>query len=325
MAAPRVANLAIGQWFEVLASQDADLNGVTVTTSTGASTLDDDRCLHVAAGQFAVFARSADPFVNGGLPKPVGRFTGSLSSNNERLGLFVGDSGLDEVAFYKSAAGISWQRNLELGDHLGPEAFCLSTQAWPDGGGDFGTPGSANTPCAATPSTNTCIDLTSRFAREIISPPPGALVITEVMADPAAVSDELGEWFEVQTTAPFDLNGLSLGNDGTATSLLNSRECRAVDAGATLLFARNAQASSNGGLPPVDGVFSFSLANSGARFVRVLHDTTELARFGYTSSTSGASEQADPVSGLRCVTPETQRYGGARDRGTPGQPNPRCP
>ena len=71
MAAPKAANDSVGEWFEVQATDELDLNGVVVATSTGISTLESQACLHVFAGQYAIIARSADPFVNGGLPNPT--------------------------------------------------------------------------------------------------------------------------------------------------------------------------------------------------------------------------------------------------------------
>jgi len=60
-----------GEWLEVLARADVDLNGVTIANGTGASdTLQSSDCLRVRAGETALLARSADPALNGGLPPP---------------------------------------------------------------------------------------------------------------------------------------------------------------------------------------------------------------------------------------------------------------
>ncbi len=323
MASPKAASDSVGEWFEVQASLDTDLNGVLIVTSTGASMLESPGCLHLAAGQFGVIARSADPFVNGGLPAPIARFNGTFSSNNERIGLFIGDAGLDALAFSKSTPGVSWQRSDDSNE------LCLSTHAWPDGGGDFGSPGARNASCtpADAGEFETCIDEKTRFVRRVVTPPVGAIAITEVLADPTAVTDEAGEWFEVLASTGFDLNALTVSNEGGAMTSYAVQACRWVDAGTTVLFARNANAALNGGLPPVDATFSFSLGNSGARMIKLLHGELELARWVYTSATPGASTQRDPASGELCVTPPAVRYGTAAsaDRGTPGRPNVTCP
>ncbi len=337
MAAPKVATDSVGEWFELFATDDVDLNGVTVATSTGSSTLESASCLHVAQGDYALIARSADPFINGGLPPPLARFTGSLSSSNERLKLLHGDAGIDEVAFFRSSSGVAWQLGIESlssDTNDDPSTFCAATKTWPDGGGDLGSPGAANTRCQpSTPieepkpdagSHEGCLDAKTKRTRAIVEPTSSALVITELMANPSAVNDETGEWFEVLANRAFDLNGVALGNDGSSVTTISSSDCISVAAGTTLVFARNVNTALNGGLPRVDGVFSFSLANSGSRFVRLLKDNVELVRMPYSGTTAGASVQRDPKTGEPCATPTANVYGHG-DRGTPGRQNVACP
>jgi len=47
--------------------------------------------------------------------------------------------------------------------------------------------------------------------------PPGALIITEIMRNPSAVSDDFGEWFEVFNAAPFgvDMYGMVVSDAGS--------------------------------------------------------------------------------------------------------------
>ncbi len=336
MAAPKVAAASMGEWFELYSRAGIDLNGVTAITSTSSSVIDSSHCLHVESGEYALIARSSDAFINGGLPAPLAKFNGSFSSNNERLALFVDDAGIDEIAVFKSTSGVSWQLGSEYEGNDDPHAFCLAQQAWPGGGGDRGTPGEANTACDSShpsghdagvvepPDPNTCIDPRTQKSRTIVK---GTLVITEIMADPSAVTDDVGEWVEALTTSAGDLNGLQLGNDGAAHSTISSSTCLPVAKGAIVLFARAASATKNGGLPAADGLFSFGLANSGSRHVKLSQGGTELARFSYSSTTPGASAQRDPKSGNWCVTPQAHRYGSATkgDRGTPGMPNVNCP
>lgn len=336
MAAPKVATDSVGEWFELYSTVGVDLNGLAAITSTNSSLIDSTNCLRVEAGQYALVARSSDAFINGGLPAPLARFSGSFSSNNERLALFAGDAGLDEIAVFKSSSGVSWQLGSEYGNNDDPHAFCLAKQAWPNGGGDHGTPGAPNTPCDSSSPTardaggeqpadpNTCIDPKTQRSRATVT---GTLIITEIMADPSAVTDDVGEWVEALTTSAFDLNGLQLGNDGSAHSTISSAECLPVTKGKPVLFARTMSTAKNGGLPAPDATFSFGLANSGSRYVRLSQGGTELARIAYSSTTAGASTQRDPKSGQWCVTPQANRYGSSTkgDRGTPGKTNISCP
>ena len=54
---------------------------------------------------------------------------------------------------------------------------------------------------------------------EVLDIQPGDLVITEIMQNPAVVSDGAGEWFEVYnaTDAPIDLFGFVVRDDDTDT------------------------------------------------------------------------------------------------------------
>ena len=91
---------------------------------------------------------------------------------------------------------------------------------------------------------------------------PGQLIISEVMANPAAVSDTVGEWFELfnATGEPIDLNGLSFYDSGSNSHTIS--ESLFIQAGAYLVLGRNSDSSSNGGLS-VDYVYSnFTLGNS---------------------------------------------------------------
>ena len=76
-----------------------------------------------------------------------------------------------------------------------------------------GTPGASNETCGDTdpppPPPDSCID--GGRSRPIVPPGPDDLRISEYMANPDAVLDADGEWFEVQVLADVDLNGLQIG------------------------------------------------------------------------------------------------------------------
>jgi hypothetical protein len=104
----------------------------------------------------------------------------------------------------------------------------------------------------------------------------GDLLITEVMANPAALSDTVGEWFELYnpTDQEINLRGYSIGDDGVRRHSFDSDLL--ILPGEFLTLAR----SSNPGFA-ADYVYNnFTLANGGDEIV--LRDgSTELLRLDY--------------------------------------------
>ncbi|MBD0319339.1 MAG: lamin tail domain-containing protein, partial [Gemmatimonadetes bacterium] len=88
---------------------------------------------------------------------------------------------------------------------------------------------------------------TDGVARALPSSQQPDVVISEVMADPAAVPDERGEWFEVHNRggAPAELRGwrIASGNDSPVAIARSV----VVPAGGRVVLARNGSASQNGG------------------------------------------------------------------------------
>jgi hypothetical protein len=331
LASPAASGDAVGEWLEVAARTDLDLNGVTVANSTGAAdTLESPRCLRVQAGERAVLARSADAFINGGLPAPLATYAVPLSSLNERVVLRLGDAGLDEAQVYASASGHAWQLDplhLDAAGNDDPTHFCLARGHWrPDGGGDFGSPGAPNPPCAtSTPSpATTCVDPGTGATRAIRPPARGEVALSEVMADPAAVADATGEYIELHLTQEADLNGLSLAVSSGPPSTVEAATCLSALAGAYPVFGRSRDDRLNGGLPALAGLFTFDLRNAGDRLELRALDGGVLDELTWTASTPGVSLQ---VSGARsCLTPDGgANHYGLGDRGTPGRPNVACP
>lgn len=341
MARPASTSATTGEWFEVLAFADVDLNGLTLATNTSSTKLNSPNCLRVGTNQYGLMARSSDAFVNGGLPTPLGTYSLSFpDSSNQRITLYRGDAGIDMVSLFPSASGRAWQldpNKLDSASNDLPESFCYAPQRWStDGGGDYGSPGAVNPGCEGTTPTNPdeCIDPVSLQTRAVQRPQPGEVVITEWMADPAKVADTAGEYVEVLFKADADLNGLTLSHD-TAVTTLTSANCLPVTANTFAVFGRVDDPAQNGGLPALSGVFTFGLTNSGAHTLAVTgFDGGVLDQVSYSgTATAGASQQLsaghldpadndDPAN--LCTTPTGQTYG-AGDRGTPGQVNVTCP
>ena len=91
------------------------------------------------------------------------------------------------------------------------------------------------------------------------------IVITEVMANPASVSDSYGEWFEIfnTTDSTIDMHGWSIKDlDGDEHQLLSDETTIPILPGEYFILAKNGDESQNGGVN-VDYVYNgYSLSNS---------------------------------------------------------------
>ena len=91
------------------------------------------------------------------------------------------------------------------------------------------------------------------------------VVITEIMANPASVSDSYGEWFEITNTTDttISLNGWTMkDSDSDMHYIQIDNQDVTIDPGQFFVFARNGNLSSNGGVVS-DYVYSgFSLSNT---------------------------------------------------------------
>ncbi len=90
-------------------------------------------------------------------------------------------------------------------------------------------------------------------------------VITEIMVNPASVSDSYGEWFEITNTTDtiISLDGWTIKDNGSDMHLIQiENQDVAIDPGQFFVFARSGNLSSNGGVVS-DYVYSgFSLSNT---------------------------------------------------------------
>lgn len=266
LSSPSASSDTTGEWIELYARANVDLNDLTLSTTTDTTRLDSMNCIRVQEGQLVLLARSADPFVNGGLPAPNFVYGGlSLSDTKQQLSISKGDAGIDTVSLLASVSGKSWQLDpmrLDPMSNDDPANFCPAPQRWvADAGGDFGSPGVAN------PSCGTIIDCTGRAA--------GDFVITEFMADPDG-TDTGNEWVELYNTrsAPANLTGLTLYR-------------RNVDGTGEQTFAIPS------GTVPANGYFVFGDVRTGTNPAWV--NTTYAGALGALSNTSGQI-------GIRCGT-----------------------
>ena len=90
------------------------------------------------------------------------------------------------------------------------------------------------------------------------------LIITEIMANPSAVSDSNGEWFELYNPSNdiFDFNGITLSDNSTTGHLINDSTSLFIQPGEYFVFGRNDNELENGGYIADYEYSSFILGNS---------------------------------------------------------------
>lgn len=103
-------------------------------------------------------------------------------------------------------------------------------------------------------------------------PAPGAILVTEFMKDPAAVSDTRGEWLELEnrTGEAIDIEGWTLRDDGSNHTVITATTSGAgviVPAGGFAVLGRNADMAVNGGVV-LDATYTgFTLGNGADQIV----------------------------------------------------------
>jgi hypothetical protein len=182
-------------------------------------------------------------------------------------------------------------------------------------------------------STSGAIDLT-QFV-------PGDLVISEVMQNPNAVSDSLGEWFEVYnaSNADIDINGLEVSDSGGASFVVGSQVI--IGAGGFAVFGRDANSLINGGVNVDYEWSSFALGNTtddiilsyggveldsvswddGATFPDPVGASMGLAPAALFDTGNGGAATLNDDGANWC---ESTSIFGAGDAGTPGALNDGC-
>lgn len=167
---------------------------------------------------------------------------------------------------------------------------------------------------------------------------PGELVLTELMIDANAVSDEHGEWVEIYnvTDRTLSLDGLVLGDDNVDAWPLDGGV--QVAPGQYAVLCADTASGANGGVS-CDGAFhyntwgeGFALANAGDEVTLALPDGTAIDRMSYGEAqvSPGVALGVDPgqvdatandSAGAWCLQ-DSPLSGG--DLGTPGQANDGC-
>ncbi len=161
----------------------------------------------------------------------------------------------------------------------------------------------------------------------------GDLVITEYIANPAAVSDGSGEWFEVYNAAggDVDLEGLVLYDLGSDSHTVVGS--LVVADGDYVVFGNNDDSSTNGGVTvDYDYGGSWYLSNSSDEIVLnngtididdVIYDSAFPGGSGFAAQLDSASVDATSNDDAGNWCDATDAYGDG-DLGTPGDANNAC-
>ncbi|MCP4806655.1 MAG: lamin tail domain-containing protein [Proteobacteria bacterium] len=134
------------------------------------------------------------------------------------------------------------------------ENWCAATDDMSSG--DYGTPGAANPACGAG-GPNDSGDSTPPDSDDpaeedsgdtVATPQAGDVIVTEFLANPAAVADPVGEWVELKniTDHDVDLSGSTLADGGR--NLFTFPDGVVVAAGSYLVLARSDDSDANGGI-----------------------------------------------------------------------------
>ncbi len=174
-----------------------------------------------------------------------------------------------------------------------------------------------------------CLSICSPFITSSLAAliQPGNLLISEFMANPSAVTDANGEWFEVfnASNQTLDLNGLRLHDAGSDSHTITHGGPLNIASGQYFVFGRNGNTGTNGGYT-ADYVYSgFVLANFTDEII-ISQGTTTIAQLNYTSVTNGVSAALTtsipplPSTSLHYANTPSGFIYGSGDKGTPGIP-----
>lgn len=224
---------------------------------------------------------------------------------------------------------------------------------------DLGTPDTGPMPCPGAPMTCACSTANlGGYCRPgeacmagacVATTLHGALVITEIMNDPMAVTDDLGEWVEVYNpgATPLDLRGLRIGNSRMESATVMSTPPVVIAPMSYAVFARNGNTATNGGVtalyvyPVTAGVLNFGNSSTDAVILDLGSSATEIDRVTFDGATgslwprsSGRAKSLRPTSINAtdndmatnwCNAPNRWSPMMTGDYGSPGAVNPACP
>ncbi len=161
---------------------------------------------------------------------------------------------------------------------------------------------------------------------------PGDIIVTEFMANPSLVADNLGEWFEILNVSAntIDINKWRIKDSGTNNHIINNLGPLLIAPGAILVLGINNVNSTNGGLTVNYKYTGFTLANTSDEIILTDSLGTVIDVVAYSSSSNGKSWNLDP-SHYTAIDNDNFTYWclansmyGLGDFGTPNSTNSNC-
>ncbi len=193
---------------------------------------------------------------------------------------------------------------------------------------NYGTNYSVNPTIAnALENASDHLPVTASFSFPSGSTSPYQLIITEIMPNPAAVSDTYGEWFEVfnADSVTLNLDGWRIKDNNGEHTITNDAMYVPIDPGEYFVFAREGDTTLNGGLEANYVYSGLALANSAdevtlidsaGSLVDEVHYTTT---FPYSSGVSMYLKDLFADNDVDTSWRASTTTYGAGDWGTPGR------
>jgi hypothetical protein len=336
MADPSFVIDSDGEWFELFntTGEDIDLLHWRLSDLGGdALELGGGQPILVPAFSYVLLGNNGDPATNGGIP---------LLRDYSLDGTFNLANGGDAIVL-TTPDGIEVDRIVYDGGSLWPDPTGGSMQLaeglfeW-----DVNDDGSVweATVChiGGTAQFNTDLGTPGLGAGECPFPTvpygDGTVIFSEVMQNPNAVPDTVGEWFELYNTTAqtLDLAGYTVSLGGGSFTVVGSWP---LPPGGFQVFAQSVVPTQNGGLPPGAYDLPAGLFLPNGSQTLTIHDPsgqlTCLLQYdnGLTypdpsgaSMCAGQLDLAGAIDGAKWCTSVTVY--GAGDRGTPGAANDPC-
>ncbi len=310
-----------GEWFEIYnaGSAPVDINGWTISDEgSNSHVIDNGGPLMVAAGAYALLARSDESSSNGGLV-PDYAYGSSITLGNSDDEVILTDTLGREVDRVEYDGGPDWP------DPTGASMYLLNLGSDNNDGANW-----AETPDDPTFIYNTT-DTGTPGAANPAAPDEVGVVINEIMQNPSAVSDSAGEWFELfnPTDSDIDINGWTIADNDSESHVIDNGGPLVLAAGGFLVLGIESDSTLNGGVE-VDYQYSgLFLSNSSDELVLLDTEDTEIDRVEWdngatfpdpTGASMSLNDPANDNSDGANWSEATATFGSG-DSGTPGAAN----